>query len=106
MWLTYNANNLRDLVTNELLDKNSPIELANNNDSPCSNCIALASCGGGCPFDGMKRFNCLTDKRECIITPPIISKAVNNVVKNFEKQNIKVPNGLIDPSIIKKLLWS
>lgn len=97
--------NLKTIVTDELLDKSSPIELSKNVNSSCSNCIALASCGGGCPFDGMKRFNCLTDKRECIITPPLISKAINNVVKNFEEQNIKVPNGLIDPNIIKQLLW-
>lgn len=98
--------NLKDIVTNEALNNNSPIELAKNVNSKCHNCIALASCGGGCPFDGMKRFNCLTDKRECIITPPIIEMAVNNVVNNFRKQNIDIPNGLIDPSLIKKLLWS
>ncbi len=93
-------------VTNELLDKNSPIELAKDTKSDCSKCIALACCGGGCPFDGMKRFNCLTDKRECIITPPLVKMAINNVVEKFKNQEISVPNGLIEPDIINKLLWS
>lgn len=97
--------NLKQIITNDMLDKNSPIELAKNENSQCANCIALASCGGGCPFDGMKRFNCLTDKRECIITPKLVSLAVENVVNKFKKQNIRVPNGLIEPKIIKKLLW-
>ena len=93
-------------VTNELLDKNSPIELAKDNKSNCEKCIALSCCGGGCPFDGMKRFNCLTDKRECIITPPLINMAINNVVNAFKKHEIKVENGLIEPDIINKIIWS
>lgn len=93
-------------VTNELLDKNSPIELSKDSNSCCSKCIAVACCGGGCPFDGMKRFNCLTDKRECVITPILIEMAVNDVVEAFRKQKIEVPNGLIAPNIIDKLLWS
>lgn len=93
-------------ITNELLDKNSPIELAKDEKSDCSKCIALACCGGGCPFDGMKRFNCLTDKRECVITPPLIKMAINDVVTAFKEQNIDVPNGLVDPKIIRKILWS
>lgn len=98
--------NLKLCVTNELLDKNSPIELAKDKKSNCSKCIALSCCGGGCPFDGMKRFNCLTDRRECVITPPLVNIAINNVVEKFKSQEIKVPNGLIKPDIINKLIWS
>lgn len=98
--------NLKLRVTNELLDKNSPIELAKDNKSNCSKCIALSCCGGGCPFDGMKRFNCLTDRRECVITPPLVNMAINNVAEKFKNKEIKVPNGLIKPDIINKLLWS
>lgn len=97
---------LKGRVTNEMLDKNSPIELAKDEKSPCSKCIAVSCCGGGCPFDGMKRFSCLTDKRECIITPPLIEAAIENIVEKFKKQKIKVSNGLIEPEIIRKLLWS
>lgn len=93
-------------ITNELLDKNSPIELSKDENSCCSKCIAVACCGGGCPFDGMKRFNCLTDKRECVITPVLIEMAVNDIVKAFKKKKVEIPNGLIDPDIINKLLWS
>lgn len=98
--------NLKDRITNELLDKNSPIELAKNPESECSRCIATASCGGGCPFDGMKRFNCLTDKRECIITPSIINLALEDIKNAFYNNEFNVPNGLIEPEIINKILWS
>lgn len=99
-------NNLKDVITNDLLDKSSPIELAKNKESECSRCVATASCGGGCPFDGMKRFNCLTDKRECIITPPIINLALEDIKSAFNNNEINVPNGLIEPEIINKILWS
>ncbi len=97
---------LKMRVTNEMLDKNSPIELAKDENSDCSNCNALACCGGGCPFDGMKRFNCLTDKRECIITPALIDVAIKDIVKAFKERKIEVPNGVIKPDIIRNLLWS
>lgn len=93
-------------VTNELLDKNSPIELAKDPNSCCSKCIAVACCGGGCPFDGMKRFNCITDKRECVITPPLIKLAVEDIVSEFKKRKIKIEDGLINPKLINELLWS
>ena len=38
--------NLKNRITNELLDKNSPIELAKDDNSACSKCIALSCCGG------------------------------------------------------------
>lgn len=93
-------------VTNELLDKNSPIELAKDPNSCCSKCIAVACCGGGCPFDGMKRFNCITDKRECVITPPLIKLAVEDIASEFKKRKIKIEDGLINPKLINELLWS
>lgn len=98
--------NLKAFVTNEQLDKNSPIELAKDTNSCCSKCIAVSCCGGGCPFDGMKRYNCLTDKRECVITPPLIEMAINDVVEALKSNKLKVKNGLIDSEIIDKLLWS
>lgn len=98
--------NLKEYVTNELLNKNSPIELAKDTNSCCSKCIAVSCCGGGCPFDGIKRFNCLTDKRECVITPSLIEIAINDVVEALRSNKVKVKNGLIDPKIIDKLLWS
>lgn len=97
--------NLKACVTNELLDKNSTIELAKDTNSSCSKCIAVSCCGGGCPFDGMKRFNCFTDKRECVITPPLIEMAINDVLEAFRSNKVKVKNGLIDSKIIDKLLW-
>lgn len=96
---------LKGKVTNELLNVNTPIELAKDKNSKCHNCISLACCGGGCPFDGMKRFNCLTDKRECVITPALISLAVDEIVKELKNKKIKLKSGLIDPQIIDKLLW-
>lgn len=97
---------LKMRVTNEMLNKNSPIELAKDENSDCSNCKALACCGGGCPFDGMKRFNCLTDKRECIITPALIDVAIKDIVKAFKERKIEISNGVVKPDIIRKLLWS
>lgn len=97
---------LKARITNDLLDKNSPVELAKDSNSPCSRCIAVSCCGGGCPFDGMKRFNCLTDKRECVITPSLINLAVNDVAKAIKENTIEVQNGLIKPEIIKRILWS
>lgn len=98
--------NLKEIFTNKLLDKNSPIELAKNENSCCSRCIALACCGGGCPFDGMKRFKCLTDKRECVITPALIKVAINDIVDAFRNGKVQLKDGLIDPKIIDKILWS
>ena len=125
MWVTYYSNynlpdksiircskidnendDLKTRVTNELLNKNSPIELAKDKSSDCYKCIALACCGGGCPFDGMKRFNCLTDKRECIITPPLINMAIDEVVNTLKKKKINLQKGLIEPNIINNIIWS
>lgn len=98
--------NLKDIITNELLDKNSPLELAKNPENACSSCVATASCGGGCPFDGMKRFNCLTDKRECIITPAIINLVLEDITEALNNNTIDVSDGLIEPEIINQIIWS
>ena len=98
--------NLKEYVTNERLDQNSPIELAKDEKSACSKCTALASCGGGCPFDGMKRFGCLTDKRECVITPALIDEAIKDIVEGIKSGKVEIEDGLIDPKVIDKILWS
>lgn len=98
-------NKVKQYITNELLDKSSPVELSKDNNSCCSKCIAVSCCGGGCPFDGIKRFNCLTDKRECVITPPLIEIAINNIVKNLKNSENEMKSGLIDTKIIDSLLW-
>ena len=96
--------NVGKTITNEILDANSPIELAKTKNSPCSKCIALSCCGGGCPFDGIKRYNCLTDKRECIITPPLIEKAINSVIEYFKDNPNEIKDGFIDQQLVKKIV--
>lgn len=96
--------NISKKITNKMLDEASPIEQAKKKESPCSKCIALSCCGGGCPFDGMKRFNCLNDKRECEITPPLIEEAIKEVVNYFKKNPNKIENGLINQSLIRKII--
>ncbi len=91
-------------ITNKLLDENSPIELAKNKDSSCSSCIALSSCGGGCPFDGIKRYNCLTDKRECIITPPLIEEAIESIIEELNNNPERIEDGFISPNKVKKMI--
>ena len=54
----------------------------------------------------MKRFNCITDKRECVITPPLIKLAVEDITSEFKKREIKIEDGLINPKLINELLWS
>lgn len=97
---------LKSLITNEMLDQNSPVVLAKNPLNQCSKCIAVSNCGGGCPFDGMKRFGCLTDKRECKITPAVIENAIELIVNNLKKLDLKnIENNLLSSEIIKDLLW-
>lgn len=90
-------------ITKDELNKNCPLSLAEEGIQPCVSCIALASCGGGCPFDGLKRFNGLQDKRECSITPRIVSMAVNDIVLGLDKvQNL--PSGILALETVKELL--
>lgn len=90
-------------ITKEELNEGCPISLAENNIQPCASCIALGSCGGGCPFDGLKRFNGVIDKRECIITPEIVSMVVNEVIAGLEKIE-NIPSGLLAVEIIREIL--
>lgn len=96
--------NIGKNITNEMLDAASPIEQAKNKDSVCSNCIALSCCGGGCPFDGMKRFNCLNDKRECIITPPLIELAIKNIINYFNDNPKEIKDGFIEQKLIRNII--
>ena len=96
--------NIGKKITNEMLDNASPIEQAKTKNSPCSKCIALSCCGGGCPFDGMKRFNCLNDKRECIITPPLIELAIKDIVKYFNDNPKEIKDGLVNQTLIRSII--
>ena len=87
-----------------MLDKASPIEQAKKRNSPCAKCIALSCCGGGCPFDGMKRFNCLNDKRECIITPPLIELAINEIVNYFKNNQKDIKEGFVNQQLIRSII--
>lgn len=94
-------------ISNQELDENCPIACCSSGDCRCSGCIALGSCGGGCPYDGMKRFGTIIDQRECIITPAIVSKGVNDVVaavNRAEKLSKLVPPGVLDSGFVKKAL--
>lgn len=100
-----NHDDLKNKITNDILDKNSPVELAKDKNSDCNKCIAVASCGGGCPFDGMKRFGCITDKRECVITPAVVSALIDELVSALKNTDLnKIPDGLIKTNTIKNLL--
>ena len=96
--------NIGEKITNEMLDNASPIEQAKTKNSPCAKCIALSCCGGGCPFDGMKRFNCLNDKRECIITPPLIELAIENIIKYFKDNPKEIKDGLVNQTLIRSIV--
>jgi radical SAM protein with 4Fe4S-binding SPASM domain len=90
-------------LSNDFFDRNCPVSLADNRGNPCSKCVGLTCCGGGCPYDGLKRFGGAIDRRECIITPPIIEAAINEVIKHMNSLN-KVDNGLIPLNTIKQVL--
>lgn len=91
-------------ISNDELNQNCPLSLAEKDIQPCVSCIALASCGGGCPFDGLKRFGGVIDKRECIITPPIVNMAIKDIISRVE-ENKSMPNGLIPLETIKEILY-
>lgn len=90
-------------ISNEELSQNCPLSLAEKNIQPCASCVALACCGGGCPFDGLKRFNSVIDKRECIVTPTIVKMAIKDIILGVEKRE-NMPKGLISLDIIKEIL--
>lgn len=97
--------NDKDVYTNDWLNENCPTSLADKSLEPCASCIALASCGGGCPFDGIKRFQSAIDKRECIVTRPLVSKAIQEIIRSFENEYSNLPTGIICPSVIKRILY-
>jgi radical SAM protein with 4Fe4S-binding SPASM domain len=92
-------------VGNEELNQNCPVSLAEKENQACTSCLALASCGGGCPFDGLKRFGEVIDRRECIITPPVVKLAINEIITGLEKRK-DLPKGLIGLVTIKEILYT
>lgn len=94
----------KDVYTNDWLNENCPMALAEKNIEPCVSCIALASCGGGCPFDGLKRFRSAIDKRECIVTKPLVLAAIQEIIVKVEQECSNLPKGMIHPNIIRKML--
>lgn len=90
-------------ITNKELDNNCPVALAERGENPCLSCIALGSCGGGCPFDGLKRFDCIIDRRECVITPPLINMAIQDIIAVLNTKE-SISDGLIDTKMIKEIL--
>lgn len=90
-------------ITNDKLCNGCPSSLALKEINPCASCVALSCCGGGCPFDGLKRFGGVIDKRECIITPAVVSIAINDFVSAI-KNRTDLPDGLISSDIIKEIL--
>lgn len=94
------------MISNSDLDRGCPIEQAKMNDnSKCSKCIALSSCGGGCPYDGLRRFGTIIDQRECVITPAVVELAIRDVIDYFENDNL-TPSGLVDTNLIKDIINS
>jgi radical SAM protein with 4Fe4S-binding SPASM domain len=91
-------------ISNDDLNQNCPLSLAKKNIQPCVSCIALACCGGGCPFDGLKRFGNVIDKRECIITPNVVNMAIKDIISGVEEKK-NMPNGLIALDTIKEILY-
>lgn len=94
----------KEVYTNKWLDENCPTALASKNIEPCSSCIALSCCGGGCPFDGIMRFKSAIDKRECVVTRPLISFAIQEIIHSIENEYSYLPAGKVPMSIIKKIL--
>ena len=90
-------------ISDEKMMRACPLERAHIETEPCYTCIALASCGGGCPFDGIKRFGQIIDKRECVVTPPILQAAVKEVLSGIEKRT-DLSKGIVCLDVIKEIL--
>ena len=91
-------------LSNDFFEKNCPVALSLNKINPCAKCIAVASCGGGCPYDGLKRFGGAIDKRECMITPNLIELALNDVVRALNKDVGKIEKGMLSGKFIRNVL--
>lgn len=90
-------------VSNDELDAGCPITRYKDETAACSRCVALGVCGGGCPYDGMKRFHTIIDQRECVITPALVQKAIYDVIRRINA----VPNiasGRLDPKLIDSVI--
>ncbi len=91
-------------LSNAFFDCSCPVSVAKNMGNPCSKCVALSCCGGGCPYDGLKRFGGAIDRRECIITPAIVNAAINDLVNYFNREDIIIKNGIVPLDTIKEVL--
>ena len=96
--------NVYKKLSNDFFDRNCPVNLAENGGSPCSSCVALSCCGGGCPYDGLKRFGGVIDRRECIITPPIIERAIDEIINGINNGLISMKDGYIPLEEIKMII--
>lgn len=92
------------MLPNEYFSSNCPVSLALNGGNPCSECVALACCGGGCPYDGLKRFGGVVDRRECVITPVIVNKAIQEIVKKVNEDIESVKDGIVPLEFIKRVV--
>ncbi|MCR5837214.1 MAG: radical SAM protein [Lachnospiraceae bacterium] len=93
-------------LSNEYFNNCCPMVLAanNNKDNNCAKCIALASCGGGCPYDGLKRFGGAIDRRECEITPQLLEVAIKDLVSAVNRDIKILGNGMLKQEYIKGVL--
>ncbi len=92
------------MLSNGFFDCNCPVNLARNKGNPCSECIALSCCGGGCPYDGLKRFGSVIDRRECVITPALINQAVQEIIVKINADNYITNDGLAPQDFIRSIL--
>lgn len=90
-------------VTNFDLDQGCPVSIAINQTSECASCVALGCCGGGCPYDGLQRFGTVIDRRECVITPPLITAAVADIVAGLGVLS-NLADGLVPRETVKAIL--
>ena len=88
---------------NRALDVGCPLAQARDAGSRCAGCVALGSCGGGCPYDGLRRFGTIIDRRECVITPPVVELAIRDVVRHFEN-DAAAPAGLVPAKTVRQII--
>lgn len=93
-------------ITNDEITNGCPYEIAKKSNAECRDCIALASCGGGCPYDGLRRFGTIIDHRECVITPAVLDVALADAVEGINRlnQTNRLNDGLVDVAIVEDIL--
>lgn len=69
-------------VTSDSIRSAAPLLQEGKN---CGACIGLGVCGGGCPFDGLRRFGELRDLRECDVIPQLLEAIFDLVMENAPK---------------------